>query len=370
VLKKILIAVFSIFICSNSTYAQYGISLTYAPSKVLKHRKSLLFDVPSLSQEFRLSYTYQTEGNTQWQRFWKEPKLVVNGVFVSFGNDEVLGNAIAILPEIHFTLAKRKSLLLNLQFGTGVAYLNMPFNPNSNPNNNAIGSNLNNITSLKFGLEYKWSSKISSSISTGLVHFSNGLSSSPNAGINIYGASFNVNYVFSENLTVEEEEILTRNPDTLPTYRKWIADIQYNFGFKEHATPGGPKYGVQTISLGAGYRYKEYMTVIAGAEYEYSDAAYNFFKRNFYPEQEAQKLAKKSIVYIENEFRYGAVFNRFRLGFYLNWPFEQTKSNYLKMVTGIYLPSISGYATPYVGVVLKTHTAVADYLGFVGGISF
>ncbi len=353
-----------------STFAQHGISVAYAPSKVIKHRKNLLFDVPSYSQEFRLSYTYQTEGKEQWQRFWKEPKLVFNGVLVSFGNDNVLGNAIGILPEIHFTLTKRKRFLFNMQFGTGVAYLDKPFNVISNPTNNAIGSNLNNITSLKFGLVYQWNPKLSSSLSTGLVHFSNGLSSSPNAGINIYGATMNINYIFIEAKAIVPEEILTRNAEPKPSYRKWNADIQYNFGFKEHATPGGPKYGVQTISLGAGYRYKEYMTVTAGAEYEYSDAAYNFFKRNFYTEEESQRLAKKSILFIENEFRYGQVFNRFRLGFYINWPFEKSKSNYLKMITGIYLPSIKGYAKPYVGVVLKTHTAVADYLGIVGGISF
>jgi len=76
VIRRILIAVFTIFICSVSTFAQHGISVAYAPSKVIKHRKNLLFDVPSYSQEFRLSYTYQTEGKEQWQNaIWNRSSI-------------------------------------------------------------------------------------------------------------------------------------------------------------------------------------------------------------------------------------------------------------------------------------------------------
>lgn len=355
--------------CSVSVVAQHGISAVYASSKVIKHRDNLLFDVPSLSNEFRIAYTYQTNGNQAWERYWKKPRVAINAIYVNFG-DEVLGNAFAIVPELHFSLARYKKLLLNMQFGTGIAYLTKPFDAIDNPKNNAIGSNLNNTTSLKFGLEYPWTDRLTTSISTGIVHFSNGLSSSPNSGINIYGASFNVNYKLSTHKTKTEESILTRNSEESPGYRRWVVDAQYNYGFTEHSTVGGPKYGVHAISLGAGYRYKEYMTVLAGAEYEYNDAKYTFFKRNFETEEDSRRMAKRSILYIENEFRYGSVFNRFRLGFYVGWPYAKTKTNYIKVVSGIYLPNIQGYGKPYIGVVLKTHTAIADYLGIMGGISF
>ncbi len=359
----------SICFCLASTQAQHGISAVYARSKVIKHRDNLLFDVPSLTNEFRLTYTYQTNGDKAWERFWKKPRIALNGIYVDFGN-EVLGSAFAIVPELHFSLARYKKLLLNMQFGTGVAYLTKPFDPIDNPNNNAIGSNLNNISSLKFGIEYPCNDRLTTSLSTGLVHLSNGLSSSPNTGLNIYGASLNVNYKFKVRNLKDEESISIRNNEESATYRKWIVDAQYHYGFTEHSTTGGPKYGVHAISLGAGYRYKEFMTVLAGAEYEYNDRAYTFFKRNFETEEDSRRMAKRSILYIENEFRYGAVFNRFRLGFYVGWPYAKTKSNYIKVVTGIYLPNIKGYGKPYIGVTLKTHTSIADYLAIMGGISF
>ena len=359
-----------IVFCLASVQAQHGISAVYAPSKVLKHRDNLLFNVPVLSNEFRLTYTYQTNGDNPWERFWKKPRIAINAIYVNFGDNEVLGSAFALVPELHFSLARYKELLLNMQFGTGVSYLTKPYDAIDNPNNNAIGSNLNNTSSLKFGVEYPWNDRLTTSLSIGILHFSNGLSSSPNSGINIYGASFNINYKFTVRKLKDEESITTRGTQESPIYRKWIVDAQYHYGFTEHATTGGPKYGVHAISLGAGYRYKEYMTVLAGAEYEYNDGAYTFFKRNFETEEDSRRMARRSILYIENEFRYGAVFNRLRLGFYVGWPYAKSKSNYIKVVTGIYLPNIKGYGKPYIGVVLKTHTAIADYLAIMGGISF
>ena len=360
-----------LILCINhfDLHAQHGASFTYAPSKVIKHRESLLFDVPSRSHEFRLAYTFQTSGQHKWERYWGKPRIAINGLYVNFGNKDILGNAFAIIPELHFTLKKWRELRLNLQFGTGVAYLNNPYNAISNPTNNAIGSNLNNISSLKFGLEYQWNDRWITSVSTGLVHFSNGLSSSPNSGINIYGLSFSGIYNFGVQKEMDTVKSEPRAETPEEKYRKWLVDLQFHYGFTEYTVPDGPKYGVRAYSLGAGYRYSEFMTVFLGGEYEFNDRAYIFFKRNFYTEQESLDRARSTIIYVENELRFGRIFNRLRLGFYLPYPRDNSRDIYTKVVTGLYLPEIKGYARPYVGVLLKTHSAVADYLGVLVGVS-
>lgn len=365
------LGVITVYLCNSQLIAQHGASLTYAPSKVIKHRSSLLFDVPNHSHEFRLAYTYQTSGKHEWEQFWGKPRITINGLYVNYGNKEVLGNAYALLPELHFVLKTWKKLRLNLQFGTGIAYLNKPYNAISNPTNNAIGSFLNNITSLKFGLAYEWDDRWITTVSTGLVHFSNGLSSSPNSGINIYGVTLGGVYRFGdkETITTTEDLLVSEPVDSAPKYRRWIVDAQYHYGFTEYTVPDGPKYAVHAYSLGGGYRYNAFMTVMVGAEYEFNEGKYTFFKRNFYTEEEALDRARSSIIYVENELRFGHVFNRLRFGFYLPYPIENTKSVYTKVVTGLYLPEIKGYARPYIGVLLKTHTAVADYLGILMGVS-
>ena len=349
--------------------AQHGASFVYAPSKVIKHRENLLFDVPARSHEFRLAYTYQTTGEHKWERYWNKPRITINALFVNFGDKDVLGNAIALLPELHFTLTKWKDFSLNLQFGTGIARLNKPYNAITNPTNNAIGSYLNNISSLKFGLAYQWNDRWITTLSSGLVHFSNGLSSSPNSGINIYGLSFGNVYTFGTKAQKEKDLLEPRIAEEPSSFKRWVVDFQYHYGFTEYTVPDGPKYSVQAYSLGAGYRYTEFMTVSIGGEYEYNDGKYVFFKRNFYTEQEALDQARSTIIYIENELRFGPVFNRIRLGFYMPWPIENSRTLYTKVVTGLYLPQIKGTVRPYVGVVLKTHTAVADYLGVLFGVS-
>lgn len=367
--RGVLIGMILLLVSPNNLQAQHGISLVYAPSKVIKHRETILFDAPERSHEFRLAYTFQTTGKHKWERYWNKPRITINGLFVNYGDKEVLGNAYAILPELHFTLTKWRNFRLNLQFGTGIAYLTKPFNAITNPNNNAIGSNLNNITSLKFGLTYQWNDRWVTTLSTGLVHFSNGLSSSPNTGINIYGLS--VGGVYSFGLKEQKEDIPElRTEDEISKYKKWVVDFQYHYGFTEHSVPDGPKYGVNAYSLGGGFRYTEFMTVSLGGEYEYNDGRYTFFKRNFYTEAEALDQARSTIIYLEHELRFGRIFNRLRLGFYLPWPIENSRSMYTKVVTGVYLPKIKGTVQPYIGVLLKTHTAVADYLGFLVGISY
>jgi hypothetical protein len=203
-------------------------------------------------------------------------------------------------------------------------------------------------------------------LSSGMVHFSNGLSSSPNKGINIYGLSLGGIYSFGKKA---EETSLPRNSEEATYFKKWVVDVQYHYGFTEYTVPDGPKYGVQAFSLGAGYRYTEFMTLLLGGEYEFNDARYTFFKRNFYTEQEALDQARSTIIYVENELRFGRIFNRIRLGFYLPYPIQNSRSMYTKVVTGLYLPEIKGTLRPYIGVLLKTHTAVADYLGILVGVS-
>jgi len=362
------IGIIMLCLSNSDMHGQHGVSLVYAPAKVIKHRENLLFDVPDRSHEFRLAYTFQTTGKHKWERYWDKPRIAINALLVNYGNKEVLGNAYALIPELHFTLKKWKDFKLNLQFGTGIAYLNKPYNTITNPTNNAIGSNLNNITSLKFGLTYQWDERWITTLSTGLVHFSNGLSSSPNSGINIYGLSFGGLYNFG--LKEQKEEISDlRSDEQETTFKRWVVDFQYHYGFTEYTVPDGPKYGVNAYSIGGGYRYTEFMTVIIGGEYEYNDGRYTFFKRNFYTEQEALDQARSTIIYIENELRFGRIFNRLRMGFYLPYPIKNSRSMYTKVVTGLYLPEIKGTVRPYIGVLLKTHTAVADYLGFLVGFS-
>lgn len=364
----ICIGIFILCLCNSKLHGQHGLSLVYAPSKVIKHRSNLLFDVPERSYEFRFAYTFQTTGKYKWERYWNKPRITINGLFVNYGDKEVLGNAYAIIPELHFTLKKWRDFQLNLQFGTGIAYLNKPYNAITNPTNNAIGSYLNNISSLKFGLTYQWNKRWITTLSTGLVHFSNGLSSSPNTGINIYGLSLGGIYNFG--IKAQKEDISEpRNEEEQAIYRKWVIDFQYQYGFTEYTVPDGPKYGVNVYSLGGGYRYTEFLTVSLGGAYEFNESRYTFFRRNFYTEQEALDQARSTSLYLEHELRFGRVFNRLRLGFYLPYPIENSRTMYTKVVTGLYLTETGGTIRPYVGVILKTHTAIADFLGILVGFS-
>jgi len=69
---------------ANVSTAQSGVSIVYAPSKVIKHRENLRFDVPRRTNEFRLAYTFQTDGSVEWQRYWKSPRIAINALWVEY----------------------------------------------------------------------------------------------------------------------------------------------------------------------------------------------------------------------------------------------------------------------------------------------
>lgn len=357
-------------IFSINIYAQDGFSFDYAPSRVFKHRSTLRFDVPDYTQEFRLRYELAQDRDEEWVQFWNYPRLAINALYLDFGSD-VLGSTVAILPEIRFDLKKWNTVSFNLQFGSGLAYVFQPFHPIDNPNNDALGSYFNNVSSLKFGIQKRWNKNWSNTLSLGIVHFSNGSSETPNAGLNIYGATLSFTY-FRNNIpkTYEDSVILNRNEDifNIESFQRWNIDIGFQQGFTQFSTPGGPTFGVQDYYFAGGYSFKKFLTTFFGVEYEYNSKQFFTLTNNFYTEKEASKRSKQTVLYLEQELRYGRIFNRIRIGYYLDFPSKNNNETFYKLTTGFYLPTIYTRFKPYVSAVLKAHSTTADYLAFSMGI--
>lgn len=368
---KYCLALLSLLILfSKDNNAQNSISFDYAPSQVFKHRESLLFDVPSYTQEFRLRYEFDNDPEEEWFQFWNRPRLAVNLFYMDFG-DDILGDAIGILPEIRFVLKQWKSISLNLQFGTGAAFAFSPFHPIDNPRNDALGSHFNNTSSLKFGIESRWSDHWSNTLSVGLVHYSNGSSVTPNAGLNIYGVTIGFTY-FKDKAIIPDQEILstTRNNPLVidDSFNRWNIDLGYQHGFTQFSTSGGPTFSVQDYYVSGGYSFKKFLTTFVGFEYEYNSKEFFTSRNNFYSEKDASKRAKQTALYLEQELRYGMFFNRLRIGYYLDFPSSNVNEVYYKVTTGIYFPKVYGRFRPYVSTVLKAHSTTADYIALSVGI--
>ncbi len=348
-------------------HSQSGVIFSYSPSKIIIHSKKILFDAPPISHEFRLGYYFETTEDSGWASYWHLPTFTLNAIYTDLGNPAVLGRAYAILPEIHFPLFKGQYFVFDLRFGTGIAYLDRPYHPIDNPENNAIGSCWNNISNLKFGIRYHLNNT-SLFLSGGIVHYSNGRTVSPNLGINLVSISLGAQYRIWERSKRKKTSGLSLDMEKNFNRSKYFIEGRYIHGFTSYNVPGGPSYIVRVGGVALGIKVSEYLSTSLGLEYEYNDATFSYYIENYYSHKEALAKAKSMTLYIDQELRYGWIYNRIRLGWYIpGWSDKDIPIN-VKLVTGTYLPFFCDRAKPYIGFTLKFHKAVADFLGLESGI--
>lgn len=359
-----------VFLClcilsSINVIAQRSIGADGFIGKVLEHKKGLFFEIPKRSLGANLWVHHQLDGSKAWHHYWGLPRIEGLVTYMNFGNQDTLGSAIAMAPGIVFTLKKWKKSTLLLHYNTGISYLNKPFDPVTNINNNAIGSHVNNISRLKLSIERSIKSNLAFTLGASFNHFSNGLTSSPNSGINTYGFNIGLKRKIDKGIELKEK------PDfQIP--RKIGYSLLAGIGASEHSNFGGPNYPIYFTSLGMYWRFAHFQRLHVGVEYEYSTKVYELELANFRPSEEAQKKATRTLFYVAEELMFGPVSMRWQLGFYT--PFKSDYSGepfYIKIMT-LYHPPIKplGQVKPFVGMMLKTHFAVAEYIAVTTGVTF
>lgn len=344
--------------------------ISYLGGQIRKHSPTLKYQTPTYSSGIEVSYLIHTTDQKRWQTYWKKPTIDLSAVCIDFGDNQVLGSAYGIIPNIQFYPIRGNRFKLALSFGAGGAYLSRKFDFNTNPLNNAIGSHLNNITRFRLLFIYD-----RFSIGGNLYHFSNGSSYTPNSGINVLLA--NISYRFNSikaqpNKTIEyQRKIFKNNTNREREYKRWGLDIMYVNGFNQAAVPGGPSYDIRSFSLGLYKSLGPFMRLHYGLEYEYNETLYNFFVNDFSTEQEARDLAYNSVLYVGCEFFFGNIGFKPKLGYYLPYPIPESGDPfYIKLETHYYPFGHDRRPSPYIGMALKSHFAVAQYASIQGGVNF
>jgi hypothetical protein len=167
-----------------------GFFLTNKPKAVL------LRNAWSYSGE--ISVDIQTDGKAYWQRANRYPKVGVAAFFGSTGSAGYLGNMAGVFPYINFPLARYHGFSARFRLGTGLAWVQKPFDVHENPRNLMIGSHVNSCISMLLDLEFQLTRHFSISEGISFTHISNGLWQLPNLGLNIPAVSLGVRYKLAE----------------------------------------------------------------------------------------------------------------------------------------------------------------------------
>ena len=370
--RRYLISIFLFFSswCQTSGQAN-SVGIVFSPSKFIRHSDKSTFESPSSSYFWKSHYSHKVSGDEGWHRYWKRPTISYNALYFHIGDDRVLGNAYGVFPSMSFDIFTLHHTRCNFHFGTGLAYLTQKYDKLTNPTNNAIGSHLNNITHLGFTINQLIYKNLFVSLGSHLTHFSNARTSSPNTGINMVGFTLGL----AQKIDVRLRKINQKfdlKIDTSGTKTKWGGDFLIGYGISEAADIGGPKYGTYFVNIGGSFALSPYWKLILGGEYVYNQGVFQFLYQDFIPLDEAKQKATNTAIYLATDLIFGRLAFRMQAGYYLPFPSlsERSAPYYFKVNFNVYPFPNHWTVKPYVGVLLKSHVAVAQHMGIVSGISF
>lgn len=352
--------------------AQKGFSIesTFHFGAVTKHSPELTFDVKEPTVGIDVNFKFQTFGKKEWHQWRKFPQFGMAAAWFRFGNTAILGNALTICPNITTTLFVGKKWKGHFQVGTGIAYLTKKYNPVSNPQNNAIGSNITASMLMKFYAARQVSSNLKFHAGISLNHFSNGGSRLPNFGLNIPALMLSINYA-PERFETTDFIFHTKSKKAI---RRFGIDVHSGAGLVQRFSIGGPRYPIYFVALGGNYYLNQQNRIIAGFEYEQNKAIFEFVLHTNHSETEsdAKKKASRLTFFVGDEFLFGNWSMNLSVGIYLGkFSFLRAGAFYNKFSTRYYFPAKGALDKKiFLSFSLKSHLTVAEYFGLGGGVNF
>ncbi len=347
-MKKILGTIYFIVFLSNTLFSQhteYRIGGEFLSGYIPAHSPQFRTD-PSefLSWGVGVEFMRRILDSTDYRLSLNHPGFSITMQYHALGDTEVYGHAFSIAPSYTFFL---KQLPLYLRLDCGFAYLNKQFDENSNPENRAIGSSINNVTKLRVGYRthfHNWSY----GLYLGLTHYSNLSTIEPNLGLNHVGIG----------LTISKKTIKKHlkpvNNSMLPS--AWFRQIKYSFALydseRELADDVHTYSQVHNIALIVGKRYRSY-----GRWYGQFKYTRNAGERDFHGPEGLHNLT----LLAGHELTMGKFSFITGLGTYLYERYDPVEPVFIEGGANYYLLSPPHRVRPYLSVHIKSHLGVAEY---------
>ncbi len=317
-----------------------------------------------------LGLRIQTLGTRPWHRWQRYPIFGVSLAHFRLGEGSH-GDAFGLLPNLTVPIIRRPAWLLSFRLGTGLAWVTRPYDYFDNPGQNAIGSHWNNFTQFRLNGELRISPYWRVLAGGSLNHFSNGAGALPNFGINLPGAFISIVRQFKP-LTVNSfgKTMESRKPG-----RRLGGQLQMGLARVEYAVFDGPRYPIWIFTAAGHFHFNRANRVLLGLDYERNQAVYQWAWHvgNFETRSDARLASQRLAVFLGEEFLFGGIGVQLQAGYYVGDTMNQftLAGWYSKLTTRYYFPEIGKTnLRPQIGVSLKAHKAVAEYIAFNVGFAF
>jgi hypothetical protein len=340
------------------------------------------------SSALELFVSWSPNLRADWAKQRGHPRLGVSLMSLGFGNKEVLGTALGLIPMVEYVDAGSP---FYLRLGLGVGRFSRPYDPILRPDNLVFGSRFANLSMISMGFRLPIGDFIDFRLGCSFIHASNAHVRVPNIGGNII--ALNTAFVFGgiprmvpvPRLNYEAYDF----NDTVPRVKKrkpWRPGFHLIQGY--HSFPGtvrpsgGPLYSVSGISIYMIQKdnktFKPWMT---GLNYHYYRAYREYIiSQELFPADESNIRAHHLTWFVGREFYFGSFSFFAQTGINLYAPFlkEVNKVWDLPKKGILYTMTSSKigyrYHAPlrglFGGVAVKASGGTADFLEFELGYEF
>jgi hypothetical protein len=338
-----------------------GFSAQLHGGEILIHSKKMSHFTSALTGSAEVSYLWQTTEANDWRSFYGYPVIGVSAMVTNFGNNRMLGQAYAFFPHLQFSLVERKYLNLKLRFGTGMGYINQPFDKVENSLNTAIGSHWNNVIFLE--MRQHWSIHPQWNLYSGLsfTHYSNAAFATPNLGINIPSVVVGVQR-FTE--PIEKENWEGYSPNDFDKSLHFSARLA--LGIEEGQVPDGPKYPIYAAAFAVERKINPLNKVSVGTYLAYKQGVYEAVIRKSIQKGRERRVATQVGLEVGDELLLDNFGLTGRVGVYLHNPVFRFDRVYTRLGLKYYLLN----KHMFLGTYLKAHRFVADYAEATLGVNF
>ncbi|MBK8554737.1 MAG: acyloxyacyl hydrolase [Lewinellaceae bacterium] len=356
---------------ASQNNARLTIDAALYNASIWKHTPKITIETGVRHWSGELGVSFQTLGRRDWQAWHRYPVLGLSLLQVDLGQKSH-GSATAFLPHLRVPLFRRPNWVLYFRMGTGVGYIRSPYDYFNNPGQNAIGSHWNNITQLRFSAEARLSGHLNAEAGAGLTHFFNGGMVLPNYGINLPGFFAGLRYSVQ---AIKPGDFRAAQGSKRPE-KRWGVQVHGGLARVEYGAFDGPRYPIWMLSAAAYHQFNPNNRLLLGLDYEFNRAIYAWGLRStgYRTELEAHKAATRLGLALADEILFGALGIQLHTGVYIG-PSTINRDLlsiwYNKLGMFYYLPRIpQTMAQPRVGIYLKAHKAIAEYIALDVGCSF
>lgn len=214
--------------------------------------------------EFRIGW--RGYGRKKWQQLHNFTTYGVAFHHVAFRPyNNILGNPTSISLYMDYPLLSTRYFWFGIDLAFGPAFGFKPYDPETNPNQKAIGSKVNLLFQPNINLGLKVNKRFDIAFQAGLTHYSNGRMRTPNMGINLEGiglkAVYNMKPFYKDGRDASHlPDRPTNTKVFLPKHKNYFEFIiSGGFGvtgsFNEYETKDDINYRAMGFSIDAALKY-------------------------------------------------------------------------------------------------------------------